>query len=99
VQSDFVKKFYVVGVNFQKTDTQHRSKFSITSAKNEEAYTQSSACLEHFLILSTCNARKFMGLRLASSVACLLEIIERGNARRNFGYAYIKEGMTPSSIY
>jgi len=60
-QSGFVKKFYLVGVNFQKTDTQNRSKFSITATQGTKAYEQSSPCLEHYLILSTCNRTEIYG--------------------------------------
>ncbi|GHM99531.1 glutamyl-tRNA reductase [Cytophagales bacterium WSM2-2] len=57
----FARKFYVVGVNFQKTDTQHRSKFSITPARSAEVYKHASPCLEHYLILSTCNRTEIYG--------------------------------------
>jgi glutamyl-tRNA reductase len=92
-QSDFVKKFYVVGVNFQKTDTQHRSKFSITSAKNEEAYTQSSACLEHFLILSTCNRTEIYGFAPCEYVLLgFLRSLSEASHEEVSANAYIKEG-------
>jgi glutamyl-tRNA reductase len=93
VQSDLVKKFYVVGVNFQKTDTQHRSKFSITSAKNEEAYTQSSACLEHFLILSTCNRTEIYGFAPCEYVLmAFLRSLSGATHSEISANAYIKEG-------
>jgi len=92
-QSDFVKKFYVVGVNFQKTDTQHRSKFSITSAKNEEAYTQSSACLEHFLILSTCNRTEIYGFAPCEYVLlAFMKSLSGATHEEISANAYIKEG-------
>ena len=92
-QSDFVKKFYVVGVNFQKTDTQHRSKFSITSAKNEEAYTQSSACLEHFLILSTCNRTEIYGFAPCEYVLlAFMKSLSGASHSEISANAYIKEG-------
>ncbi len=93
VHSDFVKKFYVVGVNFQKTDTQHRSKFSITSAKNEEAYTQSSACLEHFLILSTCNRTEIYGFAPCEYVLlAFMKSLSGASHDEISANAYIKEG-------
>src|SRR6267154_5524763 len=92
-QSDFVKKFYVVGVNFQKTDTQHRSKFSITSAKNEEAYTQSSACLEHYLILSTCNRTEIYGFAPCEYVILsFLRSLSGATHEEIAAHTYIKEG-------
>jgi glutamyl-tRNA reductase len=92
-QADVVKKFYVVGVNFQKTDTQHRSKFSITSAKNEEAYAQSSACLEHFLILSTCNRTEIYGFAPCEYVLlAFLKSLSGATHTEISGNAYIKEG-------
>ncbi|MBS1682463.1 MAG: glutamyl-tRNA reductase [Bacteroidetes bacterium] len=59
--SSFIKKFYVVGVNFHKTDARLRSKFSVTSSDTERAYAQSSPCLEHYFILSTCNRTEIYG--------------------------------------
>lgn len=92
-QAEFVKKFYVVGVNFQKTDTQHRSKFSITSAKNEEAYNQSSACLEHFLILSTCNRTEIYGFAPCEYVLlAFLKSLSGATHAEISANAYIKEG-------
>jgi glutamyl-tRNA reductase len=93
VQSEFVKKFYVVGVNFQKTDTKNRSKFSITSAKNEEAYAQSSACLEHFLILSTCNRTEIYGFAPCEYVLlAFLKSLSGAPHSEISANAYIKEG-------
>jgi glutamyl-tRNA reductase len=92
-QPDFVKKFYVVGVNFQKTDTQHRSKFSITSSKNEGAYNQSSACLEHFLILSTCNRTEIYGFAPCEYVLlAFLKSLSGATHTEISANAYIKEG-------
>jgi len=92
-QSDLVKKFYVVGVNFQKTDTLYRSKFSITSAKNEEAYTQSSACLEHFLILSTCNRTEIYGFAPCEYVLlAFMKSLSGASHSEISANAYIKEG-------
>jgi glutamyl-tRNA reductase len=91
--SDFVKKFYVVGVNFQKTDTQHRSKFSIPSSKNDEAYTQSSACLEHFLILSTCNRTEIYGFAPCEYVLlAFMKSLSGATPSEISSNAYIKEG-------
>ncbi len=90
---DFVKKFYVVGVNFQKTDTQHRSKFSITSTKNVEAYSQSSACLEHFLILSTCNRTEIYGFAPCEYVLlAFMKSLSGATHTEISANAYIKEG-------
>ncbi|HEV8514917.1 MAG TPA: hypothetical protein VGQ59_16650, partial [Cyclobacteriaceae bacterium] len=92
-QSDFVKKFYVVGVNFQKTDTQHRSKFSIAAAKNEEAYNQSSACLEHFFVLSTCNRTEIYGFAPCEYVLlAFMRSLSGATHEEISANAYIKEG-------
>lgn len=92
-QSDFVKKFYVVGINFHKTDTQHRSKFSITAAKNEEAYTQSSACLEHFFVLSTCNRTEIYGFAPCEYVLlAFMKSLSGATHEEISANAYIKEG-------
>src|SRR6478609_731356 len=61
ISHGFTKKFYAIGVNFHKTDTQQRSKYSITTAQIEKTYGQSSPCLEHYLILSTCNRTEIYG--------------------------------------
>src|SRR6478736_3525982 len=92
-QPDFVKKFYAVGINFHKTDTQHRSKFSITSAKNEEAYTQSSACLEHFFVLSTCNRTEIYGFAPCEYVLlAFMKSLSGATNEEISANAYIKEG-------
>src|SRR5579859_2277450 len=91
--SNFAKKFYLVGVNFQKTDTQHRSRFSVTTAKNEEAYRQSSACLEHFLILSTCNRTEIYGFAPCEYVLlAFLKSLSVATHSEIAANAYIKEG-------
>src|SRR4051812_3629428 len=93
VQSDFVKKFYMVGINFQKTDTEQRSRFSIPSAKNEEAYTQSSACLEHFFILSTCNRTEIYGFAPCEYVLlAFMKSLSSATHGEISANAYIKEG-------
>jgi glutamyl-tRNA reductase len=93
VQSDFVKKFYMVGINFQKTDTEQRSRFSIPSAKNEEAYTQSSACLEHFFILSTCNRTEIYGFAPCEYVLlAFMKSLSSATHAEISANAYIKEG-------
>jgi glutamyl-tRNA reductase len=93
VKSDFVKRFFVVGVNFQKTDTQHRSIFSITAAKNEEAYSQSSPCLEHFLILSTCNRTEIYGFAPCEYVLlAFLKSLSGATHEDISANTYIKEG-------
>jgi len=85
VQSDFVKNS-IGGCKFsRKTDTQHRSKFSITSAKMRKP-TPSLPLPGTFPDPFHLQPHgKFMGLRLASMCCLPSEIIERGNARRNFG--------------
>jgi glutamyl-tRNA reductase len=92
-QPDFVNKFYLVGVNFQKTDTQHRSLFSITSAKNEEAYTQSSPCLQHFMILSTCNRTEIYGFAPCEYVLlAFMKSLSGATHEEISSNFYIKEG-------
>ena len=90
---DFVKKFYVVGVNFQKTDSQHRSKFSITTAQNDDAYRQSSSCLEHFMVLSTCNRTEIYGFAPCEYVLmAFLKSLSGASREEISANTYVKEG-------
>jgi glutamyl-tRNA reductase len=57
----FRKKFYVAGISFKKTDSEHRSKFSISPEQGLKAYQHRSNCLEHYFILSTCNRTEIYG--------------------------------------
>lgn len=87
------KKFYVAGVSFKKTDTKHRSRFSITPEQTMKAYAQTSSCLEHYLILSTCNRTEIYGFAPCEYV--LLSFIQSmsGATQEEVAqHAYTKEG-------
>jgi glutamyl-tRNA reductase len=89
----FTKKFYMAGISFKKTDTEHRSKFSITPEQTTTAYGKSSNCLQHFFILSTCNRTEIYGFAPCEYV--LLAFIQSlsGASQDEVGqHAYVKEG-------
>ncbi|MBI1766821.1 MAG: glutamyl-tRNA reductase [Bacteroidetes bacterium] len=89
----FAKKFYAVGVNFHKTDTQHRSKYSITTAQISETYNQASPCLEHYLILSTCNRTEIYGFAPCEYVILsFLKSLSGATHEEIVANTYIKEG-------
>jgi glutamyl-tRNA reductase len=83
----------MAGVSFKKTDTEHRSKFSITPEQSISAYGQSSNCLQHYFILSTCNRTEIYGFAPCEYV--LLAFIQSlsGASKDEVGqHAYVKEG-------
>ncbi|HCW08652.1 MAG TPA: glutamyl-tRNA reductase [Cytophagales bacterium] len=89
----FTKKFYAVGVNFQKTDTQQRSKYSITTAQISQTYEQASPCLEHYLILSTCNRTEIYGFAPCEYVIlAFLKSLSGVTHEEIVAHIYIKEG-------
>lgn len=89
----FTKKFYAVGVNFHKTDTQQRSKYSITTAQVNETYQQASPCLEHYLILSTCNRTEIYGFAPCEYVILsFLKSLSGATHEEIVANTYIKEG-------
>ena len=89
----FTKKFYAVGVNFHKTDTQQRSKYSITTAQITETYGQASPCLEHYLVLSTCNRTEIYGFAPCEYVILsFLKSLSGATHEEIVAHTYIKEG-------
>src|SRR6185369_14476953 len=61
--------------------------------KNEEAYTQSSACLEHFFILSTCNRTEIYGFAPCEYVILsFLKSLSVATHVEIVAHTYIKEG-------
>ncbi|MGC4021447.1 MAG: glutamyl-tRNA reductase [Cyclobacteriaceae bacterium] len=89
----FAKKFYAVGVNFHKTDTQQRSKYSITTAQITDTYGQSSPCLEHYLILSTCNRTEIYGFAPCEYVILsFLKSLSGATQEEIKEHTFIKEG-------
>lgn len=89
----FTKKFYAIGVNFHKTDTQQRSKYSITTAQITETYQQSSPCLEHYLILSTCNRTEIYGFAPCEYVILsFLKSLSGVSHEEIKAHTFIKEG-------
>ncbi|HTH57708.1 MAG TPA: glutamyl-tRNA reductase [Cyclobacteriaceae bacterium] len=93
INHGFTKKFYAIGVNFHKTDTQQRSKYSITKARIEETYQQSSPCLEHYLILSTCNRTEIYGFAPCEYVIlAFLKSLSGATQEEIVAHTFIKEG-------
>lgn len=89
----FTMKFYAVGVNFHKTDTQQRSKYSITTAKITETYKQASPCLEHYLILSTCNRTEIYAFAPCEYVIlAFLKSLSGATHEEIVAHTFIKEG-------
>jgi glutamyl-tRNA reductase len=89
----FTKKFYAVGVNFHKTDTQQRSKYSITTTQITETYGQVSPCLEHYLVLSTCNRTEIYGFAPCEYVILsFLKSLSGATHEEIVAHTYIKEG-------
>ena len=91
--STLVKKFYVVGVSFKKTDTQHRSKFSVAAEQGLKAYHQSSSCLEHYMILSTCNRTEIYGFAPCEYVLMsFIKSMSGASQEEVASNVYVKEG-------
>ena len=91
--SILVKKFYVVGVSFKKTDTQHRSKFSVAAEQGLKAYHQSSSCLEHYMILSTCNRTEIYGFAPCEYVLMsFIKSMSGASQEEVASNVYVKEG-------
>jgi len=89
----FTKKFYAVGVNFHKTDTEQRSKYSITTAQITETYGQASPCLEHYLVLSTCNRTEIYGFAPCEYVILsFLKSLSGVSHEEIVAHTFIKEG-------
>ena len=83
----------MVGVSFKKTDTEHRSKFSITPEQSLKAYSQSSSCLQHYLILSTCNRTEIYGFAPCQYVLLsFLKTLSGTTHEEVTQSTYIKEG-------
>src|SRR5258708_6935893 len=86
-------QFYAVGVTFHKTDTQQRSKYSITTAQITETYGQASPCLEHYLVLSTCNRTEIYGFAPCEYVILsFLRSLSGATHEEIAAHTYIKEG-------
>jgi glutamyl-tRNA reductase len=89
----FPQKFYVAGISFKKTDTEHRSKFSITPEQTLKAYGQSSNCLPHYLILSTCNRTEIYGFAPCEYVLLsFIQSLSGASQEEVAQHAYSKEG-------
>jgi glutamyl-tRNA reductase len=89
----FPKKFYVAGISFKKTDTEHRSKFSISPEQGLKAYAQGSGCLEHYLILSTCNRTEIYGFAPCEYVLLsFIKFLSGASDKELSDNVYTKEG-------
>ncbi len=91
--SALLHKFYVAGVSFKKTDTAQRSKFSITPEQAVQAYGQSSNCLEHYLVLSTCNRTEVYGFAPCEYVLLsFIQSLSGASQEEVAQHAYVQEG-------
>jgi glutamyl-tRNA reductase len=71
--SDHVNHFHVIGTNFNRANTQIRSRFAITKALSEEVHHKAvKRALSDFLILSTCNRTEFYA---CGPIAVLKELV------------------------
>lgn len=90
-----ISEFYVVGINYKKTDAAIRGQFAIS----EEQYTQlltlaPSHHLSELFILSTCNRTEIYGFAdSARQLAGLLCSATEGNVEAFLDMSYIKRGM------
>ena len=83
----------MAGVSFKKTDTEHRSKFSITPEQSIKAYGQSSTCLQHYLVLSTCNRTEIYGFAPCEYVLLsFIQSLSGASQEEVAQHAYSKEG-------
>jgi glutamyl-tRNA reductase len=89
----FEKKFFVVGVSFKRTDTRERSKFSVTPEQGLKAYHQTSSCLDHYFILSTCNRTEIYGFAPCEYVLlAFMQHLSGASREEVSANSYVKEG-------
>ncbi len=68
-----IENFQLIGTNFNKADTQTRSRFAITKSQTEEVYKNAAkAGFTDFLILSTCNRTEFYTTSNANELRVLI---------------------------
>lgn len=94
IQTD-INNFFIVGLNYRKTDATLRGKFAI----NEEQYCQlfKSACtfdIKEFFVLSTCNRTEIYGFaENAAQLSDLLCTQTEGTVNQFNEKTYIKKGL------
>jgi glutamyl-tRNA reductase len=71
--SQHIENFLLIGTNFNKADTQTRSRFAITKSQAEEVYKNAAkAGIKDFLILSTCNRTEYYSTCNANDLRALI---------------------------
>jgi glutamyl-tRNA reductase len=89
-----ISGFYVVGINYKKTDAAIRGQFAINNEQYERILTLApSRHLNELFILSTCNRTEIYGFAdNASHLAGLLCTETIGDADSFMEMAYVKKG-------
>lgn len=90
-----ISAFYIVGINYKKTDAAIRGQFAIGNEQYEKLLSLAPAHhLSDLFILSTCNRTEIYGFAdNAGQLADLLCSATTGNRERFLDMAYIKRGL------
>jgi glutamyl-tRNA reductase len=90
-----ISGFYIVGINYKKTDANVRGQFAISNEQYERLLTLAPAHqLTEFFILSTCNRTEIYGF--ADNVGQLADLVcaeVMGEREAFLEMAYVKRGM------
>lgn len=89
-----ISEFYVVGINYKKTDAAIRGQFAVSEEQYAHLLTLApSHQLSEFFILSTCNRTEIYGFAdSARRLAGLLCSATEGNYESFLGMSYVKRG-------
>ena len=89
-----ISGFYIVGINYKKTDAAIRGQFAISNEQYEKLLSLAPAYhLSELFILSTCNRTEIYGFAdNARQLADLLCMATTGNREDFLNMAYIKRG-------
>src|SRR6201990_3100736 len=92
---DDISGFYVIGINYKKTDAAIRGQFAISNEQYEKILALApSYHLNELFILSTCNRTEIYGFAdSADSLAALLCTQTEGTLATFQESAYIKKGL------
>ena len=89
-----IARFYVVGINYRKTDSSTRGLFAINNEQYEEVLKLSpSFNLKEFFILSTCNRTEVFGF--AEDPSSLIDVLcsqTTGTKEMFLELCYVKKG-------
>ena len=90
----YLDNFIVIGINFNKADTQIRSCFAITPSAIDEVYSKAKdKHLDNFFVLSTCNRTEFYACASPKILKALM--IEQLSLRQEDfdSYFYLYTGL------